>query len=111
MVWKARNSWLTRSVSPGLASSSSAAASTCRSSSSASWRKVATKLGDVMSCLGSANHFAHGAEQLLGLERLDDPACRACGASRLLLVRVGLRREHEDRRLLALRQSARALDQ
>src|SRR5690606_474554 len=73
------------------------------SSKNAAWKRVMS--------MPSAQDLAHGGEQLLGIEGLDQPAGRAGGLAFHLLVAAGLRGEHQQGGEAVVRQLAQFADQ
>src|SRR5690606_22166314 len=73
------------------------------SSKNAAWKRVMS--------MPSAQDLAHGGEQLLGIEGLDQPAGRAGGLAFHLLVATGLGGEHQQRGEAVVGQLAQFADQ
>src|SRR5690606_30225982 len=108
--WAARNTTLIVSRSGSADSRRSRPASmACRpsrlSSKNAAWKRLMSMVGP------SAQHLAHGGDQLGRLERLDQPAGGTGGAAFLLLVGARLGGQHQQRGELVGGQLAQLADQ
>src|SRR5690606_35859259 len=106
--WAARKMTLMVSASPPPDSSDSRPPSIASrpsrlSSKNAAWKRVMS--------MASAQDLAHGGEQLLGIEGLDQPAGRAGGLAFHLLVATRFGGEHQQRGKAVVGQLAQLADQ